>query len=81
MKESNYRYLKPDGMRVLFIYLMLENKQIVNFDRITQAFEISYRTFGRAIASIRDALNNSELAYKCEVIFNRKRNTYELIKY
>ena len=80
-KITQYAYLKPDGMRILVIYLMLENKQTVNYKRINEIFEISYKTFGRAIASIRTATSNVELANKAEVIFNRRRNSYELIRY
>jgi len=81
MKRIQYSLIKPDGMRVLLIYLMLDNRQIVNYKRIGQALEISYKTFGRTIASLRDAVGSELLCAKAEIVFNRKRNTYELIKY
>lgn len=80
--ETNYySILKPDGTRILVVYLMLDNRQVVNYERIKEMFEISYPTFMRLIASLRDALDSMWLLSKAELIFNKGRNSYELIKY
>lgn len=78
--KTYYAPLKPDGMRVLAVYIMLDNRQIVNYERINSMFEISYMTFMRTIASIRDALDNFEVKSNEKLIFNKRKDSYELIK-
>ena len=78
--KSYYTPVKPQAVRILTVFLMLEKRQIVNYDRIYDMFEISYNTFMRLIYSIREVLNNYQLQYNATLVFNRKRHTYELIK-
>ena len=59
---------------------MLEKRQKVNYEIIEKLYGCSHRTFKRLISSVRSSLQivfNSEKTY---IIFNRKRNSYELIK-
>ena len=79
--KSYYTPVKPEAVRILAVFLLLEKRQIVNYDRIYLMYEISYNTFMRIIYSIREVLNNNEVPYKATLIFNRRRNTYELIKF
>lgn len=78
---SDAMYIKPDGMRILYVYLMLEERQIVNYNRICEQYDISYRTFMRIITSIRDALFDADHYCTGQLVFNKTRDTYELIKY
>ena len=59
---------------------MLEKGQKVNFEIIEQLYGCSHRTFKRLIASVRDAIETVFDPMKTYIIFNRKRNSYELIK-
>ena len=66
-------------LRVLTVYLMLEKRQKVNFETIEQIYGCSQRTFKRLIASVRDAVEIVYDSSKTYVIYNKKRNSYELI--
>lgn len=81
MEISKYSQIKADGMRLVVIYIMLENRQVVNYSKIYQMFEISYSTFARVIAQLRLIVRDGILCPKGVVIFNRRRNSYELIRF
>ena len=72
--------LSLSGMRLLVVYLMLYNGQTVNYNKVYDMFEISYPTFARIIGTIRDSVENNDLAVKSKLIYNRRKDTYELIK-
>lgn len=66
--------------RVLTVYLMLERRQKVNYEIIEQLFGCSKRTFKRLIASVRESIGTVLDPMNTYIIYNRKRNSYELIK-
>lgn len=58
---------------------MLERRQKVNYEIIEKLYGCSHRTFKRLIASVRSSLQIVFDPMKTYIVFNRKRNSYELI--
>ena len=58
---------------------MLIKRQKVNFEIIQEIYGCSYRTFKRLICSVREAIELVHNPYKTYIIYNKKRNSYELI--
>jgi hypothetical protein len=59
---------------------MLEKRQKVNYEIIQEIYGCSYRTFKRLICSVREAIELVCDPMKTYIIYNRKRDSYELIK-
>ncbi len=80
MERSTSTMLITHEARVLTIFIKLLRRQRVNYEIVYEMYECSKRTMDRIIASIRDALDNSDIYYDFELIYNKKRNSYELIR-
>jgi len=61
------------------VYIMLQHKQRVNYDIVFEKFGCSERTFKRIIATIRELIEIVIPLPNTYLIFNKTRNSYELI--
>lgn len=75
----SYNESQAHEEKVLTLYLMLSHHQKVNFDSFSALYECSKSTFKRCLIAVRIAISSIS-DFNCEVIFNKKKNSYELIE-